>query len=87
MEIPAAYFTVAEENIVMNAGETRDLGVAVLTPAYEGPVFKFIYKSGNENIVTAKDGVLTAVAPGSTQVLVMADDINRAYRIVNVTVH
>ena len=30
--------------------------------------------------------MLTAVAPGSTQVLVMADDINRAYRIVNVTV-
>jgi len=85
VEIPAAFFTV-DESVTLSAGQTHQLTIGNIMPAYEGAEFSFAYYSANEGVVTVKDGVLTAVAPGSAQVLVMADDVNKAYRILTVTV-
>jgi hypothetical protein len=86
VEIPAAFFTVSDESVTLTPGQSHQLTVGSILPDYEGAEFKFVYYSGNENVVTVKDGLLTAVAPGTAQVLVAADDVNKAYRFVNVTV-
>jgi len=88
LEIPVTFFTVDSESISLTAGATHQLTIGGILPEYEELTYAFTYVSGNEGVVTVdENGLITAVAPGSAQVLVMADDINMAYRLIEVSVN
>ena len=88
LEIPVTFFTVDSESLSLTAGATHQLTIGGILPEYEELTHAFTYVSGSEGVVTVDDnGLITAVAPGSAQVLVMADDINMAYRLIEVSVN
>lgn len=87
LEIPVTFFSVDSDILTLTAGGTHQLTVGGVLPAYEEIAHSFKYVSGNEGIVTVdENGLVTAVNPGTTQLLVMADDVNMAYRLIDVTV-
>ncbi|MBQ4088422.1 MAG: Ig-like domain-containing protein [Clostridia bacterium] len=87
LEIPVTFFTVDSDILNLTAGGTHQLTVGGVVPTYEEIVHSFKYVSGNEDVVTIdENGLVTAVNPGTTQILVMADDVNMAYRLIDVTV-
>lgn len=88
LEIPVTFFTVDSESLSLTAGATHQLTIGGILPEYEELTHAFTYVSGSEGVVTVdENGLITAVAPGSAQVLVMADDINMAYRLIEVSVN
>lgn len=86
VEIPATFFDVTLEELTLPVGcQDRVLVMSVAPEACNTEDFLFF--SDNEGVVTVDEhGTMTAVAPGTARVLVGADDVNRAYRIVNITV-
>lgn len=93
LEIPVTFFELGTEALTMNRGDTYALSVTGVMPTLseheeqDEIAHRFVYVSGNENVVQVDDsGLITAVGPGSAELLVMADDVGRVYRIVQVTV-
>ena len=88
LEVPVTFFTVDSDSIALTVGAAHQLTIGGILPDYEELTHAFTYVSGNEGVVSVdENGLITAVAPGSAQVLVMADDINMAYRLIEVTVN
>lgn len=86
VEIPVTFFDVTLEELTLPVGcqdRVLVMGVAPETSNTED----FLFFSDNEAVVTVDEhGTMTAVAPGTARILVGADDVNRAYRIVNIIV-
>ncbi len=88
LEVPVTFFTVDKEEIQLSAGTTYQTAVFDVVPSNEKISHRFTYTSGNPGVATVdENGIITAVASGTTQVLVMADDVNKTYRVINVTVN
>lgn len=86
LEIPVTFFSLSADSLTLAVGEQKSIVPENVQPMFEGNQ-NFLYVSGNENVVSVDaNGNLTAVGEGTAQVLVMANDVNRAYRVVNVTV-
>lgn len=87
LEIPVTFFTVDSEALSLAAGASHKLTIGGILPDYEEITHTFTFISGDENIAGVDtEGNITAAAPGTCQILVIADDINKAYRIIEVTV-
>lgn len=93
LEIPVTFFELNVDALQMKTGDTCALLVTGVLPTLSEHEeldeidHRFVYVSGNENVARVdENGVITAVAPGSVQVLVMADDVGRVYRIIEVSV-
>jgi uncharacterized protein YjdB len=69
VNVPAAGVTLNQTDVTLKVGETATL-TATLTPADSTDTLT--WSSGNEKIFTVKDGVITAVAPGTATLTVTA---------------
>ena len=69
VNVPAAGVTLNQTDVTLKVGETATL-TATLTPADSTDALQ--WSSGDEKIFTVKDGVITAVAPGTATLTVTA---------------
>lgn len=86
LEIPVTFFALSAQSIELAVDETTAIVPENVLPMFEGNR-NFVYVSGDESVAKVdENGNVTAVGAGTTSVLVMANDVNRAYRVVTVTV-
>ena len=74
---------VAPETLVMSVGQTEKLA-ATITPAPTTTV-TFVWTSDNDSVATVKNGIVTAVAPGTANVVVSVEGCTPDTCLVNVT--
>ena len=74
---------VAPETLLMSVGQTEKLS-ATVTPAPTTAV-TFVWTSDDEEVATVKNGIVTAVAPGTANIVVSAEGCTPDTCLVNVT--
>ena len=74
---------VALETLLMSVGQTEKLS-ATVTPAPTTAV-TFVWTSDDEEVATVKNGIVTAVAPGTANIVVSAEGCTPDTCLVNVT--
>ncbi|MGN0235115.1 MAG: Ig-like domain-containing protein [Paludibacteraceae bacterium] len=74
---------VAPETLVMSIGQTEKLS-ATVTPTPTTAV-TFVWTSDDEEVATVKNGIVTAVAPGTANVIVSVEGCTPDTCLVNVT--
>ena len=80
---PQSVVNVAPETLVMSVGQTERLSVTV-SPAPATAV-TFIWTSDNESVASVKNGIVTAVAPGTANIVVSVEGYTPDTCLVNVT--
>ena len=74
---------VAPETLLMSVGQTEKLS-ATVTPAPTTAV-TFVWTSDDEEVATVKNGIVTAVAPGTANIVVSTEGCTPDTCLVNVT--
>ena len=74
---------VAPETLLMSVGQTEKL-TATISPAPTTAV-TFVWTSDDEEVATVKNGIVTAVAPGTANIVVSAEGCTPDTCLVNVT--
>ena len=74
---------VAPETLLMSVGQTEKL-TATITPAPTTAV-TFVWTSDDEEVATVKNGIVTAVAPGTANIVVSTEGCTPDTCLVNVT--
>ena len=74
---------VAPETLLMSVGQTEKLS-ATVTPAPTTAV-TFVWTSDDEEVATVKNGIVTAVAPGTANIVVSVEGCTPDTCLVNVT--
>ena len=74
---------VAPETLLMSVGQSEKLS-ATVTPAPTTAV-TFVWTSDDEEVATVKNGIVTAVAPGTANIVVSAEGCTPDTCLVNVT--